>query len=179
MSVLIDPARDFINISFMLTETRAKNGNVTYTFIRSPDQLKALRDKGYTTIAEIEQRRQEQSFSDTSRMRQPGTAVQPVQQGFDPEKVVQSIETQWVRLAWKELNTILSKCIIRKDFFDNVMFQDLKLKACLKRWNLKDERGNPIPCTPEAIDQLAPEVATEMLRVFDKLTEPREEKETK
>lgn len=173
MSVLIDPNRDFINISFMLVEMKTKNGNTVYHFIRSAEELNDWRTKGYVTAAEIEQKRHEQSLaSESGRMRQPGAPVQAQQQPADPERVIQSIETAWTRLSWRDQNSILAKCIKDRSF-DNVTYRDLKLKACIKRWNIKDDRGAPIPCAPEMIDQLAPEVANEMLNVFEKLTEPQ------
>lgn len=89
------------------------------------------------------------------------------------------LKTGWKPLSWSEHNIIYSKCLnylpnsegLASGNLDVIKFRDLKLKACLKSWDLKDSQGQPIPVTSEVIDRLHPDVAGELLNAFEKVTE--------
>ena len=48
----------------------------------------------------------------------------------------------------------------------------MKLKLCLKRWSLTDEKGRPIEVTHDIIDNMDPIFAHELLTSFEEVTEP-------
>lgn len=89
------------------------------------------------------------------------------------------LDTGWKTMDWGDYNEINSACLKYKtdengvtiSSMDFVKFRDMKLKACLKQWNLKDDLGKQIPITPAIIDKLYPEVAAELLLGFEKATE--------
>ena len=56
-----------------------------------------------------------------------------------------------------------------------ISYRDLKLKVCLKKWDLKDDNKQDIQVSESIIDQLVPEVAQELLNNFEEVTEASEE----
>jgi len=55
-----------------------------------------------------------------------------------------------------------------------ILYRDMKLKTCLKRWDFKDN-GNEVSINEHIIDNLFPEVAQELLSSFEKVTEAGDE----
>ena len=92
---------------------------------------------------------------------------------------LKEINTSWKPLGWKDHNEIYSKCLSHHTKEDGsvttnlnyIKFRDMKLKFCLKSWDLKDDDGRPVPVNASAIDRLNPQVATEILEGFEKVTE--------
>ena len=92
---------------------------------------------------------------------------------------LKELNTGWKILAWVEHNEINSECInydtnekgINVTGIDFIKFRDMKLKMCLKTWDLKDDNGQAIPITKDKIDLLNPDVANELLNGFEKVTE--------
>lgn len=84
-----------------------------------------------------------------------------------PKENMQSLNTVWKQMTWNEHNICLSSSTSRSGI-DYYLYRDLKLKNCLKEWNLEDEQSNLIPCIPENIDNLYPVVADYLLRVYEK-----------
>lgn len=91
------------------------------------------------------------------------------------------LNTGWKVLSWSEHNSIYSKCLnytpnaegLSSGSLDVIKFRDLKLKACLKNWDLKDGQGRVVPISEAVIDRLHPEVASELLAAFEKVTESK------
>ena len=92
----------------------------------------------------------------------------------------QVVETHWKRLTWKEQNKIhsISLCPTMgpngKVYYelDSIIYREMKMKICLKNWNIKDENDELIPLTDNAIDNLDIEFATALLRQFEEISEP-------
>ena len=86
-------------------------------------------------------------------------------------------------MTWKEQNQIYSRCLRQipeaegktRTELDMIMYRDMKLKTCLKKWDLKGDNQQDIPITENIIDQLVPEVAQELLNNFEKVTEASED----
>ena len=179
MSIILDPSKEFVTISVLYIEEYTKHGNSLFHFVRSAEDLAQWKTKGYVTIAEVEKAKLPET-DDIAGTRQPGVTVQSKSAfKYDPKKVIESVETSWKRPTWKDHNLLYSRCFrqipdgkggITRDF-DGIMFRDLKLKTFLKRWNVRDESGAPVPVSDNTIDNLVPEVATELLAVFEKITE--------
>ncbi len=89
------------------------------------------------------------------------------------------LETGWKLMTWANHNEIYSQCLTNTtkpdgtiiSNLDYIKFRDMKLKFCLKSWDLKDNVGKPAPVNPATIDRLNPQVATELLDSFEKITE--------
>ena len=168
MGVLLDPKKQYIQIDIYYVEEVKKHGNSVFHFIKSQDELENWQRKGYKQEHDIQ----------PSGPKEPGMPVITT----DKNKVIHKIETRWRRLRWKDHNTIFSKCMKNMPVdgkisteLDVIQFRDLKLKTCLKWWNLKGEDGSEVPVTEETIDNLVPEVAYQLLEDFERVTELSEE----
>jgi len=97
---------------------------------------------------------------------------------------LKELNTGWKALTWADHNKIYAECFkyggteegLNINNLDFIKFRDMKLKACLKQWDLKDPTtGQSLPVTPMAIDKLHPDVANELLNGFERVTEITEE----
>ncbi len=86
-------------------------------------------------------------------------------------KHVEEINTIWRRLTWKDETAIRSSCIDTNNRLDYTKYRDMKLKACLKRWNIKDSDGNIADVTPANIDKLPSDVVEELITAFENYTD--------
>lgn len=152
MPILLDPNKNFINIEIYYVEEQKIHGHTVLHFIKSEEEFKEWKDKGY-------------------QVKDPTKPINA--------KVINKLVTTWKRMIWKEQNSMYSKCIRQfpgaegKDF-DPVRYRELKLKNCLKNWDLTDEHGKPVELTEENIDHLDPSMALELIASFEKVTEPDE-----
>lgn len=100
---------------------------------------------------------------------------------------VQVLNTQWKTLTWKEQNDITKQSL--KDSgpgfadsgvnIDGFLYRDLRIKHCLKDWDLTDDDGQEIPCTPEKIDDLPSEVVFSLVSKYDDIVLLGEDEEKK
>lgn len=171
MPITLDPAKQFVEIKLFYVEMPSKHGDFIYKFINNKEEMEEWREKGY---------KHEQEVKNSTPIKNDGKiAGMPIEPTHDPNKIIYSITTKWKRILWKDQNTILSKCIrpvqgqdgVSRTDFDTIAYRDMKLKQCLKEWDLKDERGNPVKVSMEAIDSLTPDVANELISAFEKYTE--------
>lgn len=151
MSLFVDQNRSLVNIDLWFIEQHRKHGHSTFHFILSQEEFEEWKNKGYA---------------------------------FDnPDKPIQKLVATFKRLTWKEHNSIVSRAIQytmgpdNKLFtrMDPVVYRELKLKTCLKKWDIKDDEGNLVEVTNDAIDSLSPDVAQALLDAFEKSTEASEE----
>ncbi len=163
MSIVMKPNQQLVNIVTYYIEEVKKAGSSVFYFIDSAESMESWKRKGYITRG------------DMARMRKDGEVVD--------DKVIEELHTVWRSMTWKEQNEISSKCLIHlpapegqsRTQWDGIRFRDMKLKTCLKGWDLVDDSGNKIPVTPENIDNLVPEVAHQLASDFEKMTEPSED----
>lgn len=176
MPIVLDPS-NFVTIQIMyVEEINELHGNSTYHFIGSRAEFEAWKKKGYHTETDVAVDRPAETSGQPD---QPGMPVKPT---LDPNKLIKVLNTWWSRMTWREQNYIYSQCIRQisseggaRTELDMISYRDLKLKTCLKKWDLKDEKGNDIPLTEAIIDNLVPEVAMELLNNFELVTEASEE----
>ena len=170
---LILSDKDLISILILFTEEKTRNGSSRFKFINSKEQHEAFKAQGYITDQEFERFKNE-----------PSAPGMPVKQKPDSSKLINSLKTYWSPLTWKAQNEIYSRCLkqvinpqdgSKTAEIDGILYRELKLKKCLKRWSLKDETGKEIPVTENVIDNLHPEIALELLSNFEKVTENTEE----
>ena len=105
---------------------------------------------------------------------------------YDYDKVYQvsnselslSLTTIWKRLTWGEQNSLYAQCMENGEL-NLVKFRDLKLKSCLKNWDMIDTENKTVAVTKEAIDELDAVIANDILSKFELLCEPTEDELTK
>ena len=94
----------------------------------------------------------------------------------EEKKDVQVLNTWWKILSWQDSNNI-ANAARSKDAnalpgqLDPYRTRDLRLKLCLKKWDLKDANNKDLPVTPDIINKLPPEVIGTLLEKFDKVTD--------
>jgi len=176
MSIILDPSKNFVAIQIMYIEEKdSKHDNVKYSFINSHAEFESWKAKGYSTKEEIEISKTTTASSPSEN--QPGMPVGS--SGQNSEKIIQVLKTWWSRMNWKEQNIILGQCFKQttgsdgesKTDLDMIVYRDMKLKTCLKKWDLKDDNNQEITITPSVIDSLVPEVAQQLLNNFEQVTE--------
>lgn len=183
MSIVLDPSKNFVAIQIMYIEEQdEKHGNTKYHFINSRAEFNNWKSKGYLTEEGIDK-----AAAIPPEIPQKNPPVASVQHStpkpsHDPTKVISVLRTWWSRMNWEEQNQIYSRCLrqipeaegkVRTEL-DMIMFRDMKLKTCLKKWDLKDDNKQDIPITESIINQLVPEAAHELLNSFEKVTEASE-----
>ena len=90
-----------------------------------------------------------------------------------------TLNTSWQVMTWAEHNKTYGQCIqyttseegLQISNLDFIKFRDLKLKICLKNWDLKDDTGRPVKVSAGVIDQLDPRVAEELLSGFERISD--------
>lgn len=170
MSILID-ASNLVTIAIFYVEEKKKQGGTVFYFMKSQDEFEEWKSKGYIT---------QEEFDKTKQPINPGMPEAPQ---VDPEKIIQSLTTWWSKMSWKEQNLSYSRCLKQIvgpegeqiNTLDTLMLRDMKLKTCLKKWDLKDKEGQEVPVNDMVIDMLVPEVAQELLSSFERVTEIRED----
>ena len=173
MSIVLDPSKNYVTLQIMyIEETSAKHQSTKFHFVNNRDDFDKWKQKGYSTTDELEK----MNLDTDKKSDQPGMPKSPP---VDPNKVILILRTWWSRMTWKEQNIIYARCLrqstdtegkTRTDL-DMISYRDFKLKTCLKKWDLKDDKGNDILVSDQIIDNLYPEVAQELLNQFELITE--------
>ncbi len=96
---------------------------------------------------------------------------------------MKELNTGWRAITWSDHNHIYSPCLkyttssegVDSSNLDFIKYRDMKLKACLRQWDIKDETDRPVPVSDTTIDHLHPDVANELLNGFEKVTENTEQ----
>ena len=78
------------------------------------------------------------------------------------DRSVKVLVTKWKILNWGEQNDIARRSERQTPEglpdMDNIRFRDLRIKKCLVDWDLSDDHGQPIPVSPQLIDQLPSDI---------------------
>ena len=167
MSIVLDPSKNFVTIQIMYIEEQdSKHGNTRYHFVNSRAEFEKWKAKGYLTEEEMNKATAAPA-PDPGKRDQPGMPVKPPQPPQDPTKVVQIYSRCLRQVPGAEGRT--------RTELDMIAYRDMKLKTCLKKWDLKDDNKQDVPITENIIDQLVPEVAQELLSNFELVTEASED----
>jgi len=176
MSIVLDPSKSFISIETYYIEEHKPHGNSIFHFLDKSQDFETWKNKGFKTQSEINQL----AMPKTERQG-PSTGVPISKQSvvFDSKKIIQKLVTTWKRMTWKDQNMIFSRCLRTvpgpdgqaTTELDTIMYRDLKIKTCLKDWDLQDDNGVKVPINSDVIDSLAPEVAVALLNNFEMVTE--------
>jgi len=98
------------------------------------------------------------------------------EKGKDIEKLV----TKWRFLSWKEQNEVMaiaSQAInpqTGEKQFNFLMYRDAIIKRCLRGWDITVNE-QPVPVTPEAIDQLPGPVVMSLYQKFETIIDYTED----
>ena len=95
---------------------------------------------------------------------------------------IKILNTKWQSLTWKENNDLMKKTgttnpTTGSPDIDFASFQDLRVKTCLKWWDLKakEEDTQPLPVSADAIDKLNANVVRALLDKFDTINSVEDE----
>jgi hypothetical protein len=96
------------------------------------------------------------------------------------EGKIKELHTQWLQPGWKENNNIVRESMYWDEFrgvrdVDFYVYRALVLERFLKVWDVKDDKGQPVPCTPETAARLDIQVATSLVSKFLSRNVPTEE----
>ena len=106
----------------------------------------------------------------------------------DPEQKeqVEVMNTKWQELSWLEHNEMMrqlerSNPNTGEPSLDWPLFNDARVKKCLKWWDLKasDNDPQPLPVEPQWIDKLPAPIVRALLERYDEATTVTEELEKK
>ena len=100
------------------------------------------------------------------------------------EKKIEVLNTHWKPLSWQERNNINHEAEVRGDGVgfgqvDYNIWRDLRVKHCLKEWDIKDEDGKDVPCNPDTINRIDALILDAILTEFEKVTSVELEEEVK
>ena len=99
------------------------------------------------------------------------------------DRKIEILTTQWKVLSWGEQNKITRRCEKYNpdgmQDIDYYQFRDLRIKACLQSWDIKDAKGTNVPVTPETIDMLPSTVVFALLSRYDSITEGSQDEQEK
>ena len=92
---------------------------------------------------------------------------------------VKKVHTQWVQPSWKESNDLVRQATVWEQFagersLDYLLYRSLIPEKFLKMWDITDEAGKPVPCTPITILKLEPNIANALIDNFISRTVPSE-----
>src|ERR1017187_2050936 len=90
---------------------------------------------------------------------------------MDKEKF-QKVSLQMKPMTWKKYNelqrsSMVSKGMTGSDEIDWLLYKEKKLLAVLVGWDSKDEKGQPVPVTPDNIYRIHPMIVETALNEFD------------
>jgi hypothetical protein len=164
-----------------IEEIEEKYSTSKFHFLNNRAEFDSWKKRGYLTSDEFEEAKL--AARSAPQKTPPGAPVESKPSPPDPKKVIQILRTWWSRMSWKEQNQIFSRCLRQstssegttKSEIDMILYRDMKLKTCLKKWDLQDDSGNEVPVSDAIIDSLVPEVAQELLSNFEAVTEASEE----
>ena len=93
---------------------------------------------------------------------------------------VKSIKTFWKTLDWKSANDMTRESmtyntVTGEPSLDVFKLRELRMKKCLKKWDLKDATNQPIPCNEQYIDKLHPAMAGWLIESYNDITIPDDE----
>lgn len=92
---------------------------------------------------------------------------------------VRILNTKWSAANWGTQKKIIAECTVndasKSDTFNHEKYRDMRIQSCLKWWDEKDDLGNNIPVTPEAICKLPSDIVIDMYYRFENAVRPSQE----
>jgi len=101
----------------------------------------------------------------------------------ETDRPIKVLTTMWKVLSWGDQNNLSKMCerytpdgLQGIDYFK---FRDLRMKSCIKSWDIKDIKGTPVPVTSEIIDTLPPDIVFALIDRYDTTTEGSQDEQEK
>ena len=93
---------------------------------------------------------------------------------------VKKLTTHWREMSWQDSNNITKAARVegpnaKPGELDYYRYRDLRLKICMKKWDLKDDDGNDVILSPEIINQLPVDIVIALVSKYDEVVEMSEE----
>ncbi len=84
---------------------------------------------------------------------------------------ISEMQTQWAMPNWKQSNDLLRKATVfdsnaGEKMLDWPTYRSLLVENFMRSWDVTDEKGNPIPCTPDNVAKLDPSIAAALVEGF-------------
>jgi hypothetical protein len=103
---------------------------------------------------------------------------------IDQDKTISILNTFWIPLVWGEFKKVQQNCfdvnaVSGARELNISKLRDMKLRAFLKEWDLKDENGHQLPVNEKNIDLLPLDVINYMLEEYELYVEGGEEEQKK
>ncbi|MHA1482777.1 MAG: hypothetical protein ACTSQA_05005 [Candidatus Heimdallarchaeaceae archaeon] len=100
------------------------------------------------------------------------------------EKGIKIVNTYWKPLSWQDRNNINHASEVRSDGVitgqvDFNRWRDLRVKQCLKEWDIKDEDGKDVPCNHDTINCIDAYIMDAIIDEFEKVKSLEFEEEVK
>ena len=104
----------------------------------------------------------------------------------DPQKKdrVHCLNTVWKVMSWKDDNEIVKQSTYfnvnsSMNDLDPFKYRDLRIKQCIRSWDMKDDKGNAIQFRPELIDKMPSDIVHALIAKYDSAMTIDEEEEKK
>jgi len=90
----------------------------------------------------------------------------------EQKEKIKVLETFWKVLSWQDQNNIGKNSVIQNEDgtygdVDQFRYRDLRIKTCLKKWDMKDDDGKEIPCDSVHINMLPAHIVNELVTKYD------------
>lgn len=93
---------------------------------------------------------------------------------------IKEFTTMWKRPNFKETLDVLREASITDPYtgdrdIDQLLHRSLTIERFLKKWDMMDDKGEKVECTPENVLRLDPAVASALLETFNSYILPTED----
>jgi hypothetical protein len=84
---------------------------------------------------------------------------------------IEALHTQWVMPNWKQSNEMLRVSTkwdgeAGQRVLDWATYRSQIMENFMRMWDVKDDKGAPVPCTRENMDKLDPSIASALVERF-------------
>ena len=93
----------------------------------------------------------------------------------EEQKAYSKLSLKLRPMHWRMYNSLQKESLVdsgsgQADTINWVLYKERKLYAIIVEWNLVDEKGAPVPVTPDTIGSLHPMIPEMILREYDNKT---------
>jgi len=116
---------------------------------------KETKKDGYTKVVTLSNKKAEKMLEDEEQ-----------------KEKVKIFNTFWKVLSWQDQNNIGKNSMIKDEDgtsgdIDQFRYRDLRIKTCLKEWDLKDDEDKDVPCDSAHINMLPAHIVSELINKYD------------
>ena len=177
---LLSQNKATIEILLYYKEVKSEAGFTKIVSLEDEEGEKLLKEQEERDKKNAEIKKKKETVDKNKEMKKPVNSSQ--EEVVKEEKKVEEIEevnfkvfllkTQWKILSWKQQTDITreSSYYNAQQAFQDLdiwKFRDLRIKACMISWDLKDDNNQPISVKPDVIDQLPADIVLSLVSKYD------------